>query len=327
MKAPFSSRAQNSTHVRAARPAAEKPPRQPVGSIARLGPAELLLDLRLDRGSECTWNPLSKKLRFADAGERIIYEYDPVSHALRQFIAPATITALIPRASGGMVVGTVNGLFSLRTDPYRLSYLVVPCDREQFTGSFLCCTCDSAGSLWLGTSHPQAGRGSGSLYCIPAGGVPRKAVLVDLACDNLAWDRTGQVLYCVHSSIRQVMAYRIDPESGRLAQRRTVLTIPAGSDLPRGVTLDAEGKLWIAHWQGGRVSRWDPATGSCLAEISVPVPGVTGCEFGGEDLGTLYISTARCGLNQVELDARPRSGGIFSCRPGVRGIPGNCSAA
>lgn len=327
MKAPVSSRTQPRFRVRTVRPAKDISSSQPAGSIAQLVSAELLLDLRLDCGSACMWNPLSKKLRFADAVERIIYEYDPVSHELRQFIAPATVTSLIPRTRGGMVVGTINGLFSLYTDPYRLSYLVVPCSREQLSGSFLCSTCDPAGRLWLSTSHPQEGRGSGSLYCFPAGGVPRKAALVDLACDGLVWDRTGRMLYCVHSSIRQVVAYQADPETGKLIQRHTVLQLPTGLDLPKGGALDAEGKLWIAHWQGGRISRWDPATGSCLAEIAVPDPGVTGCGFGGEDLATLYITTARRGLNQAELEAAPRAGGIFSCRPGVRGIPGNYSAA
>ena len=74
--------------------------------------------------------------------------------------------------------------------------------------------------------------------------------------------------------------------------------------------------LWIAHWDGSRVSRWDPERGVCLGSVEVAAPQVTSCAFGGPDLGTLYITTAREGMTAEQLAQAPASGGLFVCQPG-----------
>ncbi|MBO0863439.1 MAG: SMP-30/gluconolactonase/LRE family protein, partial [Chloracidobacterium sp.] len=81
--------------------------------------------------------------------------------------------------------------------------------------------------------------------------------------------------------------------------------------------------LWIAHWDGGHVSRWNPHTGAEIAKIKVPVSRPTSCVFGGKDFDTLYITTARTGLKPDKLAQEPLAGSIFKCRPGVRGLPMN----
>ncbi len=90
---------------------------------------------------------------------------------------------------------------------------------------------------------------------------------------------------------------------------------------PDGMTLDAEGKLWVALFRGGGVSRWDPATGRLLEFISVPAPNPTSCAFGGPNLDRLYITTARHGLTEEQLREQPHAGGLFAVTPGVVGLP------
>ncbi|MNP49096.1 L-arabinolactonase [compost metagenome] len=90
---------------------------------------------------------------------------------------------------------------------------------------------------------------------------------------------------------------------------------------PDGMTVDADGMLWIAEWNGGRVAQWDPNTGEMLNEIKVPSGHVTSCVFGGRDLQDLYITTACVGMNPEDLEAQPLSGNLFRVRTEVKGQP------
>src|SRR5690606_23465196 len=89
---------------------------------------------------------------------------------------------------------------------------------------------------------------------------------------------------------------------------------------PDGMTIDADGNLWIALWGGSAVVCHDPATGKRLEKIELPAERITSCAFGGEDLGDLYITSARTGLSDDELQQQPAAGGLFMVRPGVHGV-------
>ena len=91
--------------------------------------------------------------------------------------------------------------------------------------------------------------------------------------------------------------------------------------LPDGMTIDEEGMLWICLWGGKALSRWNPHTGKLLEKIDIPAFQVTSCAFGGKDLDTLYITSARTGLSDNELREYPLTGSLFSIQPGVKGLP------
>ena len=99
-----------------------------------------------------------------------------------------------------------------------------------------------------------------------------------------------------------------------------MVAVPESDGVPDGMTIDSEGMLWVAHWGGWQVVRWNPATGEKLDAIRVPSEKVTSCAFGGEDLGDLYITTARAGVSDDEAAEQPNAGGLFRARPGVTGI-------
>jgi len=118
-----------------------------------------------------------------------------------------------------------------------------------------------------------------------------------------------------------VYAYDFDREAGTVSNKRVWLRFAEGDGLPDGMTTDAAGRLWIARWGGHCVSCHDPESGAELARITLPASQVTDCAFGGEDLCTLYISTARTGLSDPALAAEPLAGGLFSVRIGSPGLP------
>ena len=108
-----------------------------------------------------------------------------------------------------------------------------------------------------------------------------------------------------------------DLDTGAISNRCVAITIPPDTGRPDGSTLDAEGMLWVAHWSGGRVTRWNPRTGELLATVTVPTPQVSSCAFGGPKLDRLFITTARRGLETTDSLA----GGLFCADVGVKGLP------
>jgi sugar lactone lactonase YvrE len=128
-------------------------------------------------------------------------------------------------------------------------------------------------------------------------------------------------MYYIDTPTRQVMAFEFDAATGTITNGRVVIEFPEDAGVPDGMTVDRDGLLWIAHWDGGRVTRWDPATGKQVATIHVPADRVTSCAFGGAEWDTLFITPARQGLTSDSLDRQPTAGGIFAARTGAQGQP------
>ena len=181
--------------------------------------------------------------------------------------------------------------------------------------------CDAAGRLWAGTMGIEPKSASGHLYSLhPDLTVHRH--LDNLTISNgLAWSLDHQTMYFIDSPTQQVVAFDFNLEMGTLSNQRVVIEIPKEAGLPDGMTIDSDGKLWIALWGGSQVAQWDPVSGQCLRQIPVPASQVASCAFGGPNLDVLYITTARIGLSPTDLATQPQAGGLFKTQPGVRGVP------
>jgi sugar lactone lactonase YvrE len=149
-------------------------------------------------------------------------------------------------------------------------------------------------------------------------------MLDDVSISNgIVWTSDKKTMYYNDTPTLTVQAFDYDDRTGELSNRRVVVKIPKDSGYPDGMTIDAEDKLWVALWGGNCVARFDPLSGALLQKIAVPAPNVSSCAFGGKDLKTLYITTAREGLSEEKLKEFPLSGGLFSVEPGVMGVPAN----
>jgi sugar lactone lactonase YvrE len=165
---------------------------------------------------------------------------------------------------------------------------------------------------------------TGSLYCLYGDQSLTKHVEKVSCTNGLCWSLDNSTLYYIDSPTREVQAFDMDKNTGALSNRRIVIKFDevaenAFRDVPDGSTIDADGMIWIAHWHGGRVTRWDPTNGKLLHTILVPCAKVTSVAFGGEDLADLYITTAS---NEGDDAKYPHAGSLFKARvEGVRGIP------
>ncbi|MEN9415054.1 MAG: hypothetical protein RLZ62_1358, partial [Bacteroidota bacterium] len=129
--------------------------------------------------------------------------------------------------------------------------------------------------------------------------------------NGLAWSNDHRTMYYIDTPTFEVAAFDYDIATGSISNRRVAIRIPETDGYPDGMTTDREGCLWIAHWDGWQVTRWDPHTGRKIHHIPMPAARVTSCAFGGDTGSDLYITSARTGLSEEELGRMRGAGGVW----------------
>jgi L-arabinonolactonase len=279
--------------------------------------AELVVDCRCALGEGVLWDPRTRRVWWTDIEGKKIWSLDPASGAAAALEVPSKACCFAPRAEGGWLVGFDSGwalcdaAFGDRQDlaPFEpeLPSTRLNDGRTDRAGRFVSGGYDEGGdrpitSVWRVDPDRSATRLFGGVTCANA----------------TCFSPDGRTLHFADSPRRTVEAIAYDPASGALGARRVLATI-AGPGVPDGACTDAEGCLWVAIWSGGRVERWTP-DGRLDRTVVVPVLRPSCCAFGGPDLDTLFITTARKDAGAAELRGLPTSGSLFAVRPGVRGL-------
>ncbi|MFD2200084.1 SMP-30/gluconolactonase/LRE family protein [Shivajiella indica] len=186
--------------------------------------------------------------------------------------------------------------------------------------------CDAFGRLWIGSMNLKFKQGAGSLYSLDQNLRVQKHLDQITISNGMAWTRNNKTLYFIDSPTQKVKAYHFDLEQGEIQFDRNAIEIPDSLGTPDGMCIDQEGKLWIAHYGGSGVYRWDPMSGKLIEKIHLPVPHITSCAFGGKKLDTLLVTTARENLNESQLKEFPLSGDVFLIQTNTTGFLPNCCA-
>ncbi|MFG3345918.1 SMP-30/gluconolactonase/LRE family protein [Streptomyces sp. NPDC048018] len=263
-------------------------------------------------GEGPTWDTAARRLIWVDILGSRVHSYDPADGAHQVTDVGQHVGAAKPRAGGGLVVNLRDGVGRYDADGGFgwLHHDPVPGRRAN----------DAAvapdGSLWAGTMRYDEGEGGGSLLRIaPDGGVTRLLDRVTVS-NGIGWSPADPGLaYYVDSPTRRVDTLRV--EDGRVVERRPFATVDPGAGFPDGLAVDAEGCVWIALWDGGRLHRYTPA-GALERTVPLPVRRPTACAFGGPGLRDLYVTTAR-----TDLPGREPLGGSLLVLPDMgEGLPG-----
>jgi sugar lactone lactonase YvrE len=281
--------------------------------------AELVLDAQAELGEGAIWDARSNVLLWVNITADEVHVYDPVSGDDRCLDLGQPVGTIVPRVAGGAAVALKHGFHVLDLESGDTSPIAEPEDSADHR--FNDGKCDPAGRFWAGACHMNCSDPVGTLYCLFADGrvEPR---LTELRCPNgIVWTADRRTMYYIDTGAAAIWAFDYDDASGGISNQRTVVEVPAEMGFPDGMTIDAEGRLWVAHWGGCAVHCWDPGSGEVVATVNVPAKQVTSCAFGGPALDTLYITSARKGLADDELERHPASGGLFGCRPGAVGVP------
>lgn len=281
--------------------------------------AELVVDGNNQLGEGPLWHLDDQCVYWVDIIGQRIYQYSPTSRETKSYEVDQPVGVIVPTATAGQFMCGMKDGFSIFDTATGTKQRVFDPEAHLPDNRFNDGKCDAAGRFWAGTMHMEAALHAGSLYCLdPELGC--RQVLTDVTISNgIAWSLDGATMYYIDTATSEVSAYAYDMTNGSISDRRTVVAIPQEEGSPDGMTIDAEGMLWIALWGGSQVIRVNPATGERLARVEVPASQVTSCAFGGEQLDELYITTAAVGLNASELAEEPLAGGLFRIKTDVRG--------
>ncbi|MCZ9346690.1 SMP-30/gluconolactonase/LRE family protein [Streptomyces sp. TRM76130] len=240
-------------------------------------------------GEGPTWDAEAARLIWVDILGRRVHTYDPATGRRTVRTTGQHVGAAKPRAGGGLVLNLRDGIGLLDPDgSLRMAHReAVPGRRAN----------DAAvapdGSLWAGTMRYDERPGGGTLSRLTADGA-HTTVLDDVAVSNgTGWSPDGRLMYYVDSPTRRIDVF--DHADGRISGRRTLAVVEDGAGFPDGLTVDADGCVWVALWDGAAVRRYTP-DGRLDRVVELPVPRTTACAFGGADLTDLYVTTARTGL-------------------------------
>lgn len=179
--------------------------------------------------------------------------------------------------------------------------------------------CDPAGRLLAGTMACDGTPGGGALYRLDPDGTVTVVLDSVTISNGLGWSPDGRLLYYADSPTRRVDVFDHDPATGALRGRRPFADTGAAG-VPDGLSVDTEGRVWVAVWGAGQVRAYTP-DGALHAVVTVAASHVSSCAFAGPDLDVLVITTAAEGLSPEQLAGEPLAGRVFVCRPGATGLP------
>ncbi|MEC3878456.1 SMP-30/gluconolactonase/LRE family protein [Parapedobacter sp. 10938] len=262
-------------------------------------------------GEGPVWDKDQNRLLWVDILRGTVHEWYPGDrrHVSKEF--PIKIGAIALTEDGGLVAATRNGFAMLDLQDQSIAPLTDP-ESKLPNNRFNDGKCDPVGRFWAGTMDEVTGeRGAGSLYMLDESGQALTKIS-NVSCSNgLAWSADQKTMYYIDTPTREVVAFDFDSEAGEISNKRVVFDVPQADGLPDGMTIDAEGMLWVALWGGWKIARWNPKTGEKLTEINLPVSQVTSCAFGGSNLNDLYITSAKVGLSAESLASQPLAGALF----------------
>jgi sugar lactone lactonase YvrE len=279
--------------------------------------ASLVADVSAVLGEGPVWIEREQALYWVDIKGYKVFRHRPADGALKTWDTPYRVCSLAPRAQGGFIGGTEDGFSRVDLEADRFIPLVNP-EPERMTNRFNDGKLDRAGRFWAGTMDGDEREATGALYRLNADNSWARVDDGYRVTNGPAFSPDGRLMYHNDSALQVTYLFDLD-EAGNASNRRTFLQFGEGDGYPDGMTVDAEGCLWIAFWDGWSVRRFSPE-GELLDRIDVPVARPTSCVFGGADLDRLYISSASIGLSPEDKAAQPYAGGLFVAEPGVRGI-------
>jgi len=275
--------------------------------------AHVLWDCRCILGEGTVWNAADASIYFVDIKGREVLAFTPSTGLQRRWSMPEVIGWLVPRRCGGWIAGFAHGVASLQLragGAVQSEWL----HRLHEDGSPLRLNdakVDAQGRLWFGSmNNADESCPEGVLYRWIAGRAPEIVDAGYAVTNGPTFSADGRTLYHTDSLARTIYAFDLS-DVGELSNKRVWLRLDADEGYPDGMTTDAQGHLWIAHWGGSRVTQRD-ASGSVLQTIGLAAPQITNVAFGGPQLRDLFITSARTGMDPAALSAAPLAGALFT---------------
>jgi sugar lactone lactonase YvrE len=281
-------------------------------------PFTCVLDARASLGECPLWSSDERALYWVDINAPSLNRFDPATGENRVMPMPASIGSFVFREAGGFVVALRNGIFV--ADAYgtildRLAAAPYETAHHRFNDG----RCDPQGRFVVGAMNERRDAADAGLYRIDGAGRLEELFGGLTISNGLAWSPDGRTMYHADTPTRSIRRFDYVAD-GRPSNPRVLVAFDGETERPDGGAVDSAGNYWTALYRGGDVRQFSPR-GELLARHAVPAMCPTMCAFGGDDLRTLYVTTARQQREPDELARLPQSGGIFAMRVEVPGLP------
>jgi D-xylonolactonase len=267
-------------------------------------------------GEAAIWHAASQRLLWIDLYDPKLFIHDPAKGEtlVRDISLKAPLGAIAATTNPKLLmVSHAGGLSTLNIKTGASKIFARP-EMDRDAVIYNDCKVDHFGRLWVGSSHVKESDPRGALWCVLPNG---KCFLGDVGfavSNGPAFSLDGKTMYFNDSVGKKTFAYDIVPDDPMPRNRRVLISYTHEEGMPDGLTVDAEGNIWVAHWGGARITRFSKG-GFRLRHVQVTTVG-----FGGENLATLYVTTARDGMSPDALQLWPQSGDLFAIKPGIQGV-------
>ena len=261
-------------------------------------------------GEGPVWDARDQSLYWVDIPESRVHQI-AADGSLSSWDTGQPVGTVVPRAGGGLAVAVRDGFMALDPVSGKLTTLA-EVERDQPGNRMNDGACDRAGRFYAGTMALDETPEAGALYRLdPDLGVTRLLTGVGIS-NGIGWSPDERLMYYIDSQVHRVDVFDYDPATGEIDGRRPFAAVGEGGVVPDGLTVDADGGVWVAVWGGYAVLHHDPG-GNVIEAVNLPAARVSSCVFGGPDLDRLYITTA--------AGPGESAGALFVCKPGVTGQP------
>jgi sugar lactone lactonase YvrE len=265
------------------------------------------------------WDPERKALLWLDISRQRLHEFRSASGEMRCHRLQALPGAAVRCNDGRLLLATHQGIGHY--DPATCCFDLLPDTAPDWPRSrFNDGKCDRAGRFWTGTMRLAGEPGREKLFRFETGSGLECVDEGFTVCNGLGWSPDDRTFYLTDTAAGRIYAYDFDLLSGAIANRRVFAEVPAAAGRPDGLSVDADGGVWVASSGGWRLTRYDH-DGRVERAVRLPVPRPTSCTFGGPGLATLFVTSSRLGLSRHELAEAPLSGSLFMLDAGVVGLP------
>ncbi len=273
-------------------------------------------------GEGPVWDPRTKSILWVDIIQSNILILNTISKTFESIETGSKVGSFALCDNGEKIIAALqdgfvfinrkNGLIEKISDP----------EIDQPHNRFNDGKCDPAGRFWAGTMSLNEQDNSGSLYTIDSQkNIEQKFDGVTIS-NGLCWSLDESRFYYIDTPTMEVVQFDYNKETGHICNKKSIIHISQEDGFPDGMTIDNEGMLWIAHWGGWQITRWNPSTGKIIYRIKIPVSKVTSICFGGDDFSEIYVTSASIGLTKVDLQKEPLAGSTFVIKnTGFNGLP------
>jgi L-arabinonolactonase len=280
---------------------------------------EIAVDAANQLGEGVIWSSARRRVLWTDIIGKALWSFDPATRAAEKLDLPERLGCFASLGGASILAGFASGLarFDLASGSREP---LAPIEADLATTRLNDGKLDRRGRFIFGTMDEAPSRQPlGHVWSYDGETAPRILFGDILISNSIAFSPDGRLMYFADTPLKKIFVFDYDLDEGRISNRRIFAEVGPDGGFPDGSTVDAEGYLWNAEWEGARVVRYSP-DGRVDRTILIPASQITCCAFGGEDFSTLFVTSARNGLSDAALAAEPHAGALFAVNAGVRGL-------